>query len=156
LLNTTPAATAFCAHCPACCLLQHIPLVYKSQELVQQLQHMLGYQVTQDAATAGAAAATNDNISSMPEASAASCNPVAAQTGTAADADMSEGPHEPNPQQQQLQRQQQFSGSSDSSGSLCVRRLSGLQLGDVSSPEHLDALLQQLSVCTTQLWEVSR
>jgi hypothetical protein len=159
LPNLTPAATLCCVHCPVCCVPQRVPLVSKSQELVQQLQHLLGYQVTQDAATAGAAT-THDNISSMPEASAASSSPVpAAQTGTIADAVMRDAEEcddrqqAPNLQQQQ----QQCSGSSDSSGSLqCLRRLSGLRLGDVSSPEHLDALLQQLSVCTTQLWEVSR
>jgi hypothetical protein len=37
-----------------------------------------------------------------------------------------------------------------------TRRLNGLLLGDVASPEVLDGLLQQLSLCTTQLWEVSR
>jgi hypothetical protein len=127
--------------------------VSKSQELVQQLQHLLGYQATQDAATAGAAAA-HDNISSMPEASAASSSPTPAAEADVSDAGGCEEQQQPNQQQQQ---QQQCSGSSDGSDSMqCVRRLSGLRLGDVSSPEHLDALLQQLSVCTTQLWEVSR
>ncbi|WIA40789.1 hypothetical protein OEZ86_004467 [Tetradesmus obliquus] len=61
---------------------------------------------------------------------------------------------------QEIQQQGGGGGGNSSSSSgdslQCARQLEQLLLGDVSSPEQLDSLLQQLSVCTTQLWEVSR
>uniref|UniRef100_A0A383VPD7 Uncharacterized protein n=1 Tax=Tetradesmus obliquus TaxID=3088 RepID=A0A383VPD7_TETOB len=141
------------------------PLVSKSQEIVSQLQRRLGYSAAEDGGTTCPGASQHSqqqhHSSSNCRASAAS-NLAALNPEGLGFENHDVALQQNNPQPNDLLQQQQGGGgggnSSSSSGDSlqCARQLEQLLLGDVSSPEQLDSLLQQLSVCTTQLWEVSR
>lgn len=142
------------------------PLVSKSQEIVSQLQRRLGYSAAEDGGTTYPGASQH---SQQQHHSSSNCRASAASNLAALnpeglgfenpDVAMQQNNPQPN---EPLQQQQQGGGGGNSSSSSsgdslqCARQLEQLLLGDVSSPEQLDSLLQQLSVCTTQLWEVSR
>jgi hypothetical protein len=122
---------------------------------------MLGYSAAQDAATTGPAGTHQHNNNSSSGGCGFGASAAASTTPAAGDPAAVALPAVEAALQLPLQQQQRRNGSSSSSGSggaslQCAQQLDRLLLGDVASPEQLDALLQQLSLCTTQLWEVSR
>lgn len=129
---------------------KRLPLVLKLQEIMQQLQHLLGCPSSSDQ-EASNCCDDKDKAIAATDASSAGSAPVVAAAAAAATSLWTSSADS-------LRFYGSGSGSGSGDGGAMTALVHNLTPAGLysSTPELLEQLLHQLSQCTTQLWEVSR